>query len=241
MVLDAALAGVARGHAIAAIIEDTTGEECRGIRSSCLVIVCLLSELCLNSLEQVIVDNGCLFPLEDLPLEGNLANVEAIAQQVCERNRASQATPTDRADADSPGRKIAAGESLARDRFDSDCVLGTQFESSQPDQSLTIPQRFPGAAPNTPEMALIAGSTRSLDSAELPRRRFRPFCLCIKKIDFPGKRRPTRKRQSFNPQRHGAVRFRPADHELRRRVGRAGQVPDARHGRDQKPRPPLWC
>ena len=31
-------------------------------------------------------------------------------------------------------RRIAAGESLARDRFDSDCVLGTQFESSQPFQ-----------------------------------------------------------------------------------------------------------
>ena len=160
----------------------------------------------MNSLEQVIVDNGCLFPLEDLALEGNLANVEAIAQQVCERNRASQATPTDRADADSPGRKIAAGESLARDRFDSDCVLGTQFESSQPDQSLTIPQRFPGAAPNTPEMALIAGSTRSLDSAELPRRRFRPFCLCIKKIDFPGKRRPTRpEAEGFYTITHGLM------------------------------------
>jgi hypothetical protein len=29
-------------------------------------------------------------------------------------------------------RRIAAVKSLARDRFDSDCVLGTQFESSQP-------------------------------------------------------------------------------------------------------------
>ena len=29
-------------------------------------------------------------------------------------------------------RSIAAGESLARDRFDSDWVLRTQFESSQP-------------------------------------------------------------------------------------------------------------
>src|SRR6516162_1569410 len=29
-------------------------------------------------------------------------------------------------------RRIAAGESLGKDRFDSDCVLGTQFESAPP-------------------------------------------------------------------------------------------------------------
>ena len=28
--------------------------------------------------------------------------------------------------------------SLARDRFDSDCVLGTQFESSQPHHALSF-------------------------------------------------------------------------------------------------------
>jgi hypothetical protein len=35
-------------------------------------------------------------------------------------------------------RRIAAVESLARDRFDSDCVLGTQFESSQPHHALSV-------------------------------------------------------------------------------------------------------
>ena len=35
-------------------------------------------------------------------------------------------------------RRIAAGESLARDRFDSDCVLGTQFESSQPHHAFSF-------------------------------------------------------------------------------------------------------
>jgi hypothetical protein len=34
--------------------------------------------------------------------------------------------------------RIAAGESLARDRFDSDCVLGTQFESSQPHHAFSF-------------------------------------------------------------------------------------------------------
>ena len=42
-------------------------------------------------------------------------------------------------------RRIAAGESLARDRFDSDCVLGTQFESSQPHHALSFQLRFPGS------------------------------------------------------------------------------------------------
>ena len=41
-------------------------------------------------------------------------------------------------------RRIAAGESLARDRFDSDCVLGTQLESSQPHHALRRSQIFPG-------------------------------------------------------------------------------------------------
>jgi hypothetical protein len=34
--------------------------------------------------------------------------------------------------------------SLARDRFDSDCVLGTQFESSQPHHAFRRSKRFPG-------------------------------------------------------------------------------------------------
>jgi hypothetical protein len=33
-------------------------------------------------------------------------------------------------------RRIAVADSLARHRFDSDCVLGTQFESSQPHHAL---------------------------------------------------------------------------------------------------------
>jgi hypothetical protein len=43
-----------------------------GSVSYVLVIVCLLSELYLNGLEQVVVDNGRLFPPQDLTLEGNL-------------------------------------------------------------------------------------------------------------------------------------------------------------------------
>jgi hypothetical protein len=43
------------------------------------MIICLLRQLGLNSLEQVVVDDGRLFPLQDLTLKGYLANVEAIA------------------------------------------------------------------------------------------------------------------------------------------------------------------
>src|SRR5262249_30099305 len=34
--------------------------------------------------------------------------------------------------------ELPRGESLARDRFDSNCVLGTQFESSQPHYALSV-------------------------------------------------------------------------------------------------------
>jgi hypothetical protein len=34
---------------------------------------------------------------------------------------------------------------LAGDRFDSDCVVGTQFESSQPHHAVLSKQRFPGS------------------------------------------------------------------------------------------------
>ena len=51
--------------------------------------------------------------------------------------------------------------SLARDRFDSDCVLGTQFESSQPHHafSLTEISRNPAISP---ELAGLPGEILSL-------------------------------------------------------------------------------
>src|SRR4249919_1260998 len=42
----------------------------------------------------------------------------------------------------------------AGDRFDSDCVVGTQFESSQPHHAVLRKQRFPGS---------FANSQRALD------------------------------------------------------------------------------
>src|ERR1700733_9143221 len=49
------------------------------------MIIYLLGQLGLYSIEQVVAYDGRLFPLQNLALEGNLAHVEAIAQQVGER------------------------------------------------------------------------------------------------------------------------------------------------------------
>ena len=49
------------------------------------VIGCLFAQLCLDSLEQVPVENGGLLALQDLTLEADLADIEAIAKEVRER------------------------------------------------------------------------------------------------------------------------------------------------------------
>src|ERR1700723_2232873 len=49
------------------------------------MIIYLLGQLGLYSIEQVVAYDGRLFPLQHLTLEGNLANIEAVAQQVGER------------------------------------------------------------------------------------------------------------------------------------------------------------
>src|SRR5690349_12750549 len=43
----------------------------------------------------------------------------------------------------------------AGDRFDSDCVVGTQFESSQPHHAVLHKRRFPGFSANRPELAVV--------------------------------------------------------------------------------------
>ena len=49
------------------------------------MIIPLLVQLGLHSLEQVAVENCLLFAPEDLALKGHLADVEAITQEVGER------------------------------------------------------------------------------------------------------------------------------------------------------------
>jgi hypothetical protein len=75
--------------------------------------------------------------------------------------------------------------SLARDRFDSDCLLGTQFESSRPHHAFSFERRFPGSRRVVPNwrrcLARIVSATASLQ----PSKPFPPGCPALK-IPFPG-------------------------------------------------------
>ena len=84
-VFGAALTGVARAHAIAAVIEDATGEQVPRMYPGDGMIVRLLAQLGLDGLEEVLVENGGLLALQHLALEADLANIEAIAKEVGER------------------------------------------------------------------------------------------------------------------------------------------------------------
>src|SRR5215471_1010021 len=77
---------MARAHAIAAIIEDTTGQQGLGLTPCTLMIVDLLVELGLHRIEQSLFENGGLLALEDLTFESDLADIETIAKQLRERS-----------------------------------------------------------------------------------------------------------------------------------------------------------
>ena len=84
-------------------------------------------------------------------------------------------------------RRIAAVESLARDRFDSDCVLGTQFEVlSAPPRILVLTEisRNPAISPElaeSPSAGAVRGPLRRMNSeARLGRSRcFLSGVLCV--------------------------------------------------------------
>ena len=84
-VLDASFADVARRHAVAAVVKDPPGQQGLGLHSRGLMIVHLFGELGLHGLEQAPVDNGRLLPCQNLALEFDLADVEAVAEQVGKR------------------------------------------------------------------------------------------------------------------------------------------------------------
>jgi hypothetical protein len=50
----------------------------------------------------------------------------------------------------------------AGDRFDSDCVVGTQFESSQPHHAVLRKRGFPGSVRIAPELAAICANYSAL-------------------------------------------------------------------------------
>ena len=91
--LDAPFADVARGHAIAAVIEDRPASKASDHPCS-LMIAHLFGQLGLHCLEQVAVDHGRLLPGQNLALEHHLPNVEPVAQQVGQRPAREWMPPT---------------------------------------------------------------------------------------------------------------------------------------------------
>src|SRR6476660_8143838 len=89
-VLAAALADMARAQAVAAVIEDAAGQQGLGVHPCGPMIGRLLTQLGLDSVEQVQIEKARLFAMEDLTLEWHLTDIEAIAQQVGERPAAER-------------------------------------------------------------------------------------------------------------------------------------------------------
>src|SRR6478672_9551726 len=89
-VLAAALADMARAHAIAAVIEDAASQQGLGVHPCGPMICRLLAQLGLDGVEQVPIENAGLFAIEDLTLEWHLTDIEAIAQEVGERPAAER-------------------------------------------------------------------------------------------------------------------------------------------------------
>src|SRR6516164_6778987 len=78
-VLAAALADMARAHTVAAVIKDAAGQQGRGVHPCGPMIGRLLTQLGLDGVEQVPIENAGLFAMEDLTLEWHLTDIEAIA------------------------------------------------------------------------------------------------------------------------------------------------------------------
>ena len=87
---------MARGHSVATVVIDATGQQGFGFAARDCVIVALLVELGLHRIKQVTVEDGELLAGEDLALEHDLADVEPIAQKMGEW-AAGERNPTNRA------------------------------------------------------------------------------------------------------------------------------------------------
>ena len=76
---------MAWGHSVATVVIDTTDQQGIGFATCNRVIVALVVELGLHRVKEITIEDGGLLAGEDLALEGDLADVEAIAQQMGER------------------------------------------------------------------------------------------------------------------------------------------------------------
>src|SRR5258708_34446518 len=76
---------MAWGHSVATVVIDATDEQGMGFAACNRVIVALVVELGLHRVKEITIEDGGLLAGEDLALEGDLADVEPVAQKMGER------------------------------------------------------------------------------------------------------------------------------------------------------------
>jgi hypothetical protein len=76
---------MAWGHSVATVVIDATDQQGFGFGACDRVIVALVVELGLHRVKEITIKDGGLLAGEDLALEGDLADVEPIAQKMGER------------------------------------------------------------------------------------------------------------------------------------------------------------
>jgi hypothetical protein len=73
---------MAWGHSVATVVIDATDQQGFGFGACDRVIVALVVELGLHRVKEITIKDGGLLAGEDLALEGDLADVESIAQKM---------------------------------------------------------------------------------------------------------------------------------------------------------------
>src|SRR6267142_3366552 len=76
---------MAWGHSVATVVIDATDQQGFRCGTCDRVIVALIVELGLHRVKEITIEDGGLLAGEDLALEGDLADVEPIAQKMGER------------------------------------------------------------------------------------------------------------------------------------------------------------
>src|SRR5438046_8991246 len=76
---------MAWGHSVATVVIDATDQQGFRFAACDRVIVALVVELGLHRVKEITIEDGGLLAGEDLALDGDLADVEPIAQKMGER------------------------------------------------------------------------------------------------------------------------------------------------------------
>jgi hypothetical protein len=79
------LAGMARAHAVAAVIEEAADQETLRFGPLGLIVVDPFIQLGLDGFKQGSIDKGGLLAFEDFAFETNFADIETITKQMRER------------------------------------------------------------------------------------------------------------------------------------------------------------